>query len=280
MSVQYGIAGYVIGGTKVAEGMYLIDGTEYAPALSPRRAVVELPRTHYSVPMFDDPLSEITVGLTVRVQGRDAESLRNYWNILTGLLGMGGNRAVDLTRHRGDNVEFAEGQLVSTTTPDFSCPQNRADSTIVLSIPQGAWRGPYTEQTFSAGAARSLDTAVESTRPITDAMIRVPGPLTSMQITDVNSVTGLQWGGGSQTVSGSQFLLVDCLTMQAKIQSSASWDISSGTQASGTLVYTGVGPLSIVSRWQGPIPTTTSSLTIALSGGASAMSIRSRKAVV
>lgn len=279
MSLQYTINDYVLPGKSVRDGLYLLEGTEYAPALSPRRAVVQVPQTNYSIPMWDDPLDEIKLGLRIRLQSTNPDNLRLYWDRLMGVLGMGTNRPVILGRTRGSVTETAEGQLVSTDTPDFVCPQNRLDLTVVMNIPLGAWRGPFVEQSLAAGT-RSLDTSVQSTRPIIDAMIRVPGPLTSVRVYDNSTFTGINWGGSGLTVPSGQFLVIDCLTMQARIGASSEWRIDVGTPASGALTFVGDGPLAMASRWSGNPPTAVSSLAVTLSGGSGPVTVRSRKAVV
>lgn len=278
--MEYRINGFVFGGNSLQDGLYLLEGTEYAPALSPRRAVVQVPQTNYSIPMWDDPMDEIKVGLKIRIQARNPDNLRIYWDRLMGVLGMGNNQPVTMTRVRGSMTETAEAQLVSTDTPDFNCPQNRLDLTAVMNIPLGAWRGPYAEQSLTDGAGKSLNTVVQSTRPIIDAMIRVPGPLTSVRLYDNITDTGINWGGGSITVPSGQFLVIDCLTMQARVGTSSEWRIDVGTNASGALTFVGDGPLAMSSRWTGNPPTAVSNLTVTLNGGSGPVTVRSRKAVV
>lgn len=124
MATAYKINGFTIGGNAVSQGIYLLGGTEYAPALAPRRAVIEPPGVHYSIPQWNDPLSQVTVSLKVRVIDLSPELLASRWNTLIGLLGMGTNQPVTLTRVRGTVEETADAQLVSMTTPDFSCPSS------------------------------------------------------------------------------------------------------------------------------------------------------------
>lgn len=281
MSVRYGLNGYILPSTTQTSGMWLLTETEYAPALSARRAVLELPQSHYSVPMWDDPLSEITLGMKIRVKGTSADNLRTQWNVLTGLLGMGSNQPVKLTRYRDATTETADGQLVSSTTPAYEHVRNVLDVQIVMNIPGGSWRSVSTsDQSFAAGAGQSVTVANLSTRPITDALIRIPGPVGTVTITDNTSQTGISWTNASLSVPTGSYLLIDPSIMVAKIVSTDTWDITIGTPASARLVYTGYGPLTLTSRRTGVSATATSSLTVQLSGGSGPVVIRAKTAVV
>lgn len=279
MSTQYGLNGYVIPGRTQTRGIWLLKDTEYAPSLAPRRAVVEVPATHYQIPKYDDPMSAITLGLRCRVQGSDPDDLRELWNDLTGLLGAGTNQAVELTRHRAANVETADGQLVSTTSPDFFCDTNRADVQIVFNIPGGAWRGPYTEENLSINGTTNSTIGAGTTLPIIDALIRVPGPVGSVTVTDTVSGTAVNWTKGAFTVPSGQYLLIDPWAMRAHIVTSAVWTFT-GTDVSSRLVFVGLGPFTITSRRSGPSLTVTSSIQVASTETAGPVRIRARTAVV
>jgi hypothetical protein len=281
VSTRYGINGYVIGGNTVQEGLFLLEGTEYAPPLAPRRAVVEVPQAHYALPLWDDPLSQITLGLKVRVQGRTEWRLRENWELLTGLLGMGTNRPLALTRHRGDFVDAADGQLVSSDSPAFSCPQSRVDVQLVFNIPGGAWRSLQpTDQYFAPGSGQTVTAALFSTRPIVDALIRVPGPVGLLQLTDVLSGTGIEWSKGSLVVPAGGYLLIDVAAMHAAIVTEDTWDLTAGTPASGRLVFTGYGPLTLTSRGLGPSGGVETGLDVVLTEGPGPVCVRAKTAEV
>lgn len=279
MSTQYGLNGYVIPGTTQTQGIWLLKDTEYAPSLAPRRTVVEIPAVHYQIAKWDDPMSAINLGLRVRVQGTDPDDLREQWNVLTGLLGMGTNQPIDVTRHRGDHVEYAEAQLISTTSPDFFCDSNRADVQIILNIPGGAWRGDYVEQNFSINATSASTVGLASTMPIVDPLIRVPGPVGSLDVLDVVSGTAINWTKGTTTVPVGNYLLIDPSLMVAHIITSPVWTFT-GTNVSGRLTFSGLGPLTITSRRTGPSATATSSLTVTTTETGGPVRIRARAAVV
>jgi hypothetical protein len=280
VSTQYGLNGYTLPGKTQLHGMWLLKDTEYAPSLAPRRAVVEIPATHYQIPKWDDPMSAITLALKVRVQGTDPDNLRELWNDLTGLLGMGTNQPVQLTRIRASNIESADGQLVSTTSPDFFCDSNRADVQIIFNIPGGAWRGDYVEQGFAINNTTTSTVGSGTTMPIVDSLIRVPGPIGSVTIRDTVSDTSVNWTkSGSTVVPSGQYLLIDPYNMIAHIVTSPVWTFT-GTDVSGRLVFQDLGPFTMTSRRSGPSLTVTSSVEITSTETAGPVVIRARTAVV
>jgi hypothetical protein len=280
VSTQYGLNGYVIPGKTQTRGMWLLKETEYAPSLAPRRSVVEIPSTHYQIPKWDDPMSAITLGLKLRVQGDTPDDLRGLWNDLTGLLGMGTNQPIELTRIRDSHTESADGQLVSTTSPDFFCDSNRADVQIILNIPGGAWRGDYVEQGFAINNTTSSTVGLTTTAPIVDSLIRVPGPIGSVTIKDTVSSTSVNWTkAGSTVVPSGQYLLIDPYNMIAHIVTTPVWTFT-GTNVSGRLVFQDLGPFTITSRRSGPSLTVTSSVQITSTETAGPVVIRARAAVV
>lgn len=280
MATAYKINGFTIGGNAVTQGIYLLTGTEYAPALAPRRAVIEVPNVHYAIPQWDDPLSQITVALKVRVVDLTPESMASRWNTLMGLLGMGTNQPITLTRVRGTIEETADAQLVSMNTPDFSCPANRADATIIFNIPGGAWRGASSDVTFFNSASNTLANALASTVPIADSLLLLKGPATALTVTDNTSTTTVFWGDGSSSVSSSQWLLIDPRYMRARIQTSEVWTFTTGTNVTGALEFRGNGPLTFTSRGSGAFGNRTGTFTVTTAGGNNGVQVRSRYAVV
>lgn len=280
MSTAYSINGFLIGGNAVTNGIYLMEGTEYAPALAPRRAVVEIPGTHYAIPQWDDPLTQITVALKIRVCGSDAEDVASRWNTLMGLLGMGTNQPVTLTRHRGSISESCDAQLVSMASPDFSCPANWVDATIIFSSPLGAWRGAETDVVFFNGSSNTLSNALLSTLPIADSLLLLKGPATSFEVTDNTSGTAIFWGDGSSTVNSSQWLLIDPRYMRALLKGAGNFLFEGGTNVTGALEFRGAGPLTFTSRGSGPFGNRTGTFTVTTAGGNAGVTVRSRYAVV
>lgn len=285
MSVRYGIGDFTFPSTTQQSGLWLLEGTEYAPALAARRAVVEIPNVHYQVPLFNDPMSAVTVGMSIRVQGTNADDLATRWDFLISLFGAGLGTYVPLSRYRGTKpVEMAEAQLVSTTSPDYYCSANRIDVQAVFNIPGGAWRSNgRVIQDFPANTGDTPSTAANaSNMPITDAVIRIPGPLTSAFIADGLSGTGVSWSGGTQTVPVGSFLYIYCDLMVAEITTDPFYPPpnSGGTPASGKLAFTGNGPLVLKSTKLGPMLVPYSTISVITTGGtAGPVQIAARTAV-
>jgi hypothetical protein len=197
-----------------------------------------------------------------------------------GLLGMGNNQPILLTRVRGTIEENAEAQLVSMNTPDFSCPTNRLDTTIIFNIPGGSWRGAQTDVTFFNSSANVLANALASTLPIADSLLLLRGPATSLTVTDNISQTTIFWGDGSSSVSSSQWLLIDPRYLRARLQSSEVWTFSTGTNVTGALEWRTNGPLTFTSRGAGSFGNRTGTFTVTTVGGNNGVQVRSRYAVV
>jgi hypothetical protein len=280
MATAYKINDFLIGGNAITSGIYLLEGTEYAPALAPRRAVIEIPTVHYAIPQWNDPLSQVTVALTLRVVDVTPEGLASRWNTLMGLLGMGTNQPITLTRVRGTIEETAEAQLVSMNTPDFSCPSDRADATIIFNVPGGAWRGAQSDVTFFNSSSNVLANALASTVPIVDPLLLLAGPATSLTVTDNTSATTVFWGDGSSTVGSGQWLLIDPRYMRARIHTSESWSLTTGTNVTGALEFRGNGPLTFTSRGSGVFGNRTGTFTVTTAGGNNGVQVRSKYAVI
>lgn len=279
MATAYKINGFTIGGKALTQGIYLLTGTEYAPALAPRRAVIEVPQTHYAIPQWNDPMSQITVALKVRIVDLTPEGLASRWNVLMGLLGMGTNQPLSLTRVRGTIEETADAQLVSMTTPDFSCPSDRADTTIIFNVPGGSWRGAETTATYFNGTT-TLPNALLSSVPIADALLLLKGPATSLTVSDNTSNTTIFWGDGSSSVSSAQWLLIDPRYMRARLQTAEVWTFTTGTNVTGALEFRNNGPLTFTSRGSGSFGNKSGTFTVTTAGGNNGVQVRSRYAVV
>lgn len=280
MSLTYSINGYVLENRTQPSGIWLLQGTEYAPALSPRNTTVEIARRNYTIPNWISPMSAITLTMTLRLKYDTSSDLRNGWNLLTGLLGMGSNSPVPMERIRDTEENTADAQLASTSAPDFTCNQNRMDVQVIMSIPGGAWRGPQVDQNFNEGNDLSVTIAAQSSLPITDMLLRIPGPATTLTVTDVISRTGISWGGGSLSVPSGQWLVVDPSVMRAAIVSTNTWVLDGGEDVSGRLIFTGLGPLALTSKRFGPSGNIDSGINVSIGGGSGPLTIRGKKAVV
>ena len=279
MSFYYKINGFQLGQQTSGTGIWLLDSTEYAPALAPRRTTVEIPGRNYQVPMWGDPMSAVTVTMRVRLREATTPALRTSWEQLTGLLGIGSNTPIELRRWRDGYEESADAQLISTDSPSYLDIIDTLDVTLVFNIPGGAWRSTAFVEDVFAGAGTYTNSAIAngSTMPVVDVRILATGPLTTILVRDAVSRTGVLWGGGSQVVPSGQFLLIDPDSMRAYIQTTASYALS-GTAAHSTLVYVDRAPLYLSSTRSGASATVSSSIVIERTGGAGQVKLRAQTA--
>lgn len=279
MSFYYKINGFQLGQQTARTGIWLLDSTEYAPALAPRRISVDIPGRHYQVPMWGDPMSAVTVTMKVRIRETTTPALRSSWELLTGLLGIGSNNPIELRRWRDGYEELAEAQLISTDSPSYLDVIDTLDVTLVFNIPGGCWKSvAFVEDTFAgAGTYTTSTLANGSTMPVIDVRILATGPLTTILVRDGVSRTGIAWGGGTQVVPSGQFLLIDPDSMRAYIQTTASYNLT-GTAAHSTLVFVDRAPLVVTSTRSGASATVSSSIVIERTGGAGQVKLRAQTA--
>jgi hypothetical protein len=165
------------------------------------------------------------------------------------------------------------------STPDFSCPSDRVDTTIIFSSPGGSWRGTQTDVEFFNGTT-SLPNALVSTVPIVDSLLLLKGPATTLTVKDNTSATTVFWGDGSSTVSSAQWLLIDPRYMRARLQTSAVWTFTTGTNVTGALEFRDNGPLTFTSLGSGAFGNKAGTFTVTTVGGNAGVKVRSKYAVV
>jgi hypothetical protein len=273
----YWINDYPLGSKTSRRGMWLLEATEYAPGLSPRRAVVEIPNIHYQVPMWGDPMSAATVAMRIRLRGTDPDDLRMLWDTLVGLLGTSQWGYTTLRRERNGIFQLAEAQLLSSESPEFRAATDTLDVVVVFNIPGGCWRSETeTEETLANGGGIS-QIAAASTMPVQDILIQAQGPVTTLSVVDNISNTGIFWGGGTTVVPSGQYLLISTSTMQAWIKSGNDWTLS-GTASNATLTFLGRSVLVLGSRRSGPSATVTTSVSTTVTGGSGPVKLRARDA--
>lgn len=280
MTLIYSVNGLALQ-NKIA-GYQLMDATQYGGALGIRNTLLQPPNFHGSVPVWNAPMDAGQIAFTVRITGTDQDTLNTRWNGLIRRLGVGTNQPVTLTRTRSTggstNGRFSSvaGQLVSVTTPDFSCPANFLETVLTFSIPEGRWFGIEAEEILTIpGSNQVVDLAAEGTLPMTDMQFKVKGPVSSFAVTDNVSQTGFAWSGAS--ILSTQWLLVDLTTYTAWQKTTNDYN-NTGTNVSANLRSTNLGWLSLV---PGIAPGfSTSNVTITASGtsGATTCTLRTRPA--
>jgi hypothetical protein len=109
-------------------------------------------------------------------------------------------------------------------------------------------------------------------------LLLLKGPATSLTVTDNNSTTAMFFSGTS--VTSAQWLLIDPRYMRARVQSSATWDPTLGTNVTGGLEFRGNGPLTFTSKGSGAFGNRTGTFTVTTVGGNAGVQVRSRYAVI
>lgn len=246
MSLAYTIQGFNLHQPDL--GFQLMEGSSYASSIAPRRVNLVVPRMHGEIPAWNDPLDTTEITLRVRIRDDDPAELERKWIYLRSLCMGGQNNPVMLRRESEDHNAFAYVQLLSMSEPDFWCAAGIVDTVIILHNPSGRWQDAITptDQSLSIpGAEQTVVAAMDSSAPITDALFRVRGPLSSVTIRNPYNDTGFSWFAPT-SLTADQWVIIDCKNYQAWINTSPSWD-ARNVDASRTLQTEGNGMLSLTS---------------------------------
>lgn len=200
-----------------SRGIKLMEGSEWASPVSPRRFNLEIPQFHGEVAMWHDPLDTMKVTLQVQISARTQSVLRQRWDDFVSLCGTGKWIPIRLERYRGiflisdtehdplDNNrpfgEYANAQLESMTAPEYEHASLRLTTTCIFNVPVGQWRSHkvYTQAYEGPGGPFKAIVAKTSSVPVYSMIIRVQGGpgldrnLASWSIIDRWSQTGIGW---------------------------------------------------------------------------------------
>lgn len=243
--------GYTIQGFNLHQpewGFQLMEGSSYASSIAPRRVNLVVPTMHGEIPAWNDPLDSTSIAIRVRISDPDPAELERKWIYLRSLCMTGQNNPVTLRRESQDHNAFAYVQLLSMTEPDFWCAAGIVDTVIVFHNPYGRWQDARTpeDQTLAiSGAQQIVVAAMESSAPITNALFRIRGPLSSVQIRNPYNDTGVSWIA-TTTVSSNQWVVIDTEKYQAWLSSTDDWEAKTA-DVSRTLLTMGNGMLSMTS---------------------------------
>lgn len=227
------------------QGFRLLADSQYSSSIAPRRVNLTVPLMHGQIPAWNDPLDSTTVMLRVRITDPDPTQLEHKWNYLRSLCLLGGNRPVILVREVGTETTTAQVQLESMTQPDFNYAGNFVTTTMVFHNPSGRWRASEAEEQFLSlnTPNQALLAASRSNAPISDALIRVRGPVSRVEVVNDANGTGLIWQSTS-TISASRWLLIDCEGFTAWSNTNSNWE-TRGDNVSRWLLTQGNGPLTL-----------------------------------
>lgn len=262
--LEYTIEGFNL--HQPEQGFYLLEGSSYASEISPRRVNLEVPGAHGEIPQWNDPLSSTNVVFNVRVRDDDPDALRQKWQYLRALMRTGSNNPVTVRRLESGQVLSAQMQLLSMSEPDFYCAAGMITTTIMLHNPSGRWQSiNTTEQELTIpGTDQFVPVAAASSAPITDALVRVLGPVSSLTVRDNTNDTGFTWQL-SPTIASGDYLLVDAGTFTAWRNDTDDWE-ERGQDVSSGLRTTGNGMLSLVSMPSFVVGNNSSSVTVSAAG--------------
>lgn len=213
--IRYFINDYNL--TQPDRGIKLMQETEWASSISPRRFDLEIPMWHGQIAMWHDPLDTMKVTFEVEIQARTQSVLRQRWNDFVSLCGTGKWVSVRLERYRGiflmsdtehdpaDNNrpygEYAHAQLESLSAPEYEHAALRLTTTCVFNVPVGQWRTHklYTQSFPERGGPYRCVVAKVSSVPVYSMVIRVQGGpggtrnLAAWSLVDRWSQTGVAW---------------------------------------------------------------------------------------
>ena len=225
-------------------------GTLWRPPIAVRRHPVGIPGAHgelsAGLPVFDAP----TLPLEVRHLGSTVEQLDAAASAMVALVSQPTlvlSRVV--TSPDGvESVTSAPADLVSVAWGDFFFSAI-AKATILLAIPGVFLRAPASNSGSVPLSAASQTVEVASlagsSGAITQGVVRVRGPLTSLSLTCPRSGTGLSWAG---SLTSTQHLYLDIATLRAWKTTSESLWAPGGTDESARVDYPPAGQLQVWPR--------------------------------
>lgn len=260
-------------------GFLLMEQTEYASSIAPRRVNITVPMMHGEIPSWNDPLDTTEILLQVRIKDGDPAELENKWNYLQAMLGAGQNNPIVLRRENEKHNLFAHVQLQSMTQPDFYCAAGMVTTVIMLHNPSGRWQAVAEEdQTMVVpGAQQEVVTARYSSAPITDSLWRIRGPISTISVHNPWNDTGWEWRAPA-AVPADTWIIVDTRNYQVWRNTSDDWDAREVDVSRG-LMTIGNGMLALTPVPGIPYGNTSNITTVSASGHSSAteLIVRSRR---
>lgn len=256
---------------------HLRKGSSWRPPVQVRTKSLDLPDQHGTIavglPVFDTP----QVSFRLRTDIGNQDTVESMTNELIGLLAAPG---LTLGRESGGIVTSATPRLLSITDEEFIW-NHSARFVALLDIPGVFLRAASLDAAVgvvATGQTYVLPGLGVGTAPVTDAVLRFLGPLTSVSATDPVSGTGVSWTG---SLAAATYLYLHPSNMTARTSASSSDWASGGTDVSGTMSRPPTGRLQIWPRMAVLDPATRQSrLTVTGTGftGATALTVRAQPA--
>lgn len=149
------------------------------------------------------------------------------------------NGVVKITRESGDQITEATGRLINVTAPVNFIPQAwvatfQSEYEISSVFFRDVDYAAIYNQNFSASQNQTVTWSggEGSTGPITDAIVRIKGPLTEIRMTDYASGTGFKI---VRSLTSSDYMYVDTSLWSAWVTTSDTAWTTTGTDVSGLI---------------------------------------------
>ncbi|MFI7126996.1 hypothetical protein ACIBQ1_14980 [Nonomuraea sp. NPDC050153] len=221
-------------------------GTKRRPLPGIRGVSLTVPGRHGEIPIHGLDLEATMLPLACAVYAYTPsgtfggyEQMERNLEAITALLGVR-HRPMQLRYEAGSIVRIADVTVDPASEVEINVGTAIARFTSVVKVPGVVWRDEV--ETTWAGSASALNqpvtTLAGSTGPISDAIVRITGPAVNPSVSDV--ATGGTVARGSGLLTGER-LLIDCGQMRARLVITDTWDLSTGTDATGQISATGPG---------------------------------------
>lgn len=228
----------------------LASATLWRPPISTRRTNIKIPGRHGTLgnglPEFEEPT--FTVGLAT--DQADQATLERAVNNLVTLLTQ---PELTLTRLSGATTASTKAELVSADLDAGFLYGSRSTPTAVLALPEVVFRDISDVAVVPAWTVDHpclpLPHLAGSSGPIGDAIVRVKGPLTSIDVVDLNSRTGISWSG---TLEAGRWLYLAPDLLQAWDAAASEQWTPSGVDVSGGMDWPAAGALQLWPALTGP----------------------------
>lgn len=197
-----GVLTYLIDGW---EGVWTHQGTSYRPAVSSRYSGVSAPGVHGAIPAGGTVLDEQTLNLRAMIQGTTEQMEVGLTALRARLTRPGDITVTRMSESEPPREEVAVARLLSMGEPEWY--PSAVLQSITLMVPAGMWRdpAPQSSQAVLAGqVAVALPALTGGSGPITDAVARVRGPASHVEVLCAHSGSGLSWSG---TLTDEQYVL-------------------------------------------------------------------------
>lgn len=157
-----------------------------------------------------------------------------------------------------DDIQVASARMLGTMAIE-RINERAARLTILLERPNSFWMSEElieSTTTTLAGTTTGIEipSMADSTGPITDGLIRVQGPITAgvkVTVRDRNRPENAVSITPTQTVTNTQYILIDLRSLLAKRLTTNVWDISQGVDARGIVSISSDGGFNFTPEFPG-----------------------------